>query len=54
MDRLLKFGVRTPLSFVFHNGFDRMLDHLYFECQVTTVLWTRLPYCLGIQRSLGT
>lgn len=52
VDRLDKIGIKVPPDCAFCGGTKETFDHLYFECQETKTLWSRLCNWLGIQRSI--
>ncbi|XP_019228498.1 PREDICTED: uncharacterized protein LOC109209643 [Nicotiana attenuata] len=54
VDRLLKFGIHVPPDCVFCAGTMETLDHLYFECPHTRLLWDRILKWLGTTRIIGS
>ncbi|XP_060170678.1 uncharacterized protein LOC132601614 [Lycium barbarum] len=54
VDRLLKFGVAVPATCVSCGLTDETLPHLFFDCNTTKTIWTRLLIWLGLTRTVGT
>ncbi|XP_019232110.1 PREDICTED: uncharacterized protein LOC109212868 [Nicotiana attenuata] len=50
VDTLLKFGIQVPPDCVFCAGTMETLDHLYFECPHTRLLWDRILKWPGTTR----
>ncbi|XP_060183077.1 uncharacterized protein LOC132613033 [Lycium barbarum] len=54
VDRLLKFGIIVPPTFVFYNTYDETLLHLFFNCTTTKALWHMMLVWLGVHRAIGS
>lgn len=53
VDRLNKIGVHVPQDCAFCKATIETLEHLFFECSVTTRVWTRLLVWLGMKRNIS-